>query len=200
MNKFLEEIKRSFYLFKLWNGGEEMSEKKKNKKGEKIPIKEKEGEIATWRPSDIFNEMDHIFEDFKTSFQDLFIPEKRWAWPIRMPRSILPDVRSPFCDLIDTGNEYKFCAEMPGITKDSIDVKIDETSIEISAETKTESEGKEKEYISRERSYSSFYRSTKFPEKVMPEKAEASFENGMLEVTVPKKTPTKIKKHKIKIK
>ncbi len=176
-----------------------MSEKKK-KKSEKVPMKEKEGEMVTWRPSDVFDEMDRIFEDFKTGFQDLFIPERRWAWPIRMPRSILPDVRSPFCDLVDAGNVYKFCAEMPGIPKDKIDINIDETSIEISAEAKTESEEKEKEYISRERSYSSFYRKTNFPEEVMPGKAEASFENGILEVIVPKKKSTKIKKHKIKIK
>jgi HSP20 family protein len=176
-----------------------MSEKKRKKKDEKVPIKEKKGEMVTWRPSDVFDEMDRIFEDFKTNFQDLFIPERRWAWPIRMPRSILPDVRSPFCDLVDSGNEYKYCAEMPGIPKDKIDIKIDESSIEISAEAQTESK-EEKEYISRERSYSSFYRSTKFPEKVVPEKAEASFENGILEVTVPKKAPTKINKRKIKIK
>ena len=117
-----------------------------------------------------------------------------------MPRITLPEVRAPFCDLVDTGKEYKLCAEMPGIPKEKIDISIDKDSIEISAEARTEIEDEKKGYVSRERSYSSFFRSMSFPEEVLPNKAEATYDNGVLEIKVPKKTPTGAKKHKVKIK
>ncbi len=175
-----------------------MTEKKK--KEEKVPVRKKESEIVTWRPSDIFPEFDRVFEDFRRGFEDLFNPERRWTWPIKMPKMTLPEVRAPFCDLVDEGKEYRFCAEIPGIPKEQIEINIDKDGIEISAETKSEKEEKEKEYVSRERSYSRFYRNTPFPEEVIPEKAQATYENGVLEVTIPKRKQTKIKKHKVKIK
>ena len=108
-----------------------MSEKKKESK--KVPVKKRE-EIVSWRPSDMFTEMDRLFDEFRIGFQDLFLPEQRWTLPIKMPKMMLPEVRAPFCDLVDTGKEYRLCAEMPGIPKDKIDISIDNDSIEVSAE------------------------------------------------------------------
>ncbi len=175
-----------------------MSEKKKESK--KIPVKKREEEIVSWRPSDMFTEMDRLFNEFRSGFEGMFLPERRWTWPIRMPRMVLPEVRAPSCDLVDTGKEYKLCAEMPGIHKEKIDINIDKDGVEISAEAQTETEEEKKGYVSRERSYSSFHRSMSFPEEVLPEQAEATYQNGVLEITVPKKTPTEVKKHKLKVK
>ena len=172
---------------------------KKKKEAKKIPVKKRE-EIVSWRPSDMFTEMDRLFNEFRSSFEGLFLPERRWTLPIKMPRITLPEVRAPFCDLVDTGKEYKLCAEIPGIPKEKIDISIDKDSIEISAEAQTEIEDEKKGYVSRERSYSSFFRSMSFPEEVLPNKAEATYENGVLEIKVPKKKPTEAKKHKVKVK
>ncbi|WP_455367396.1 Hsp20/alpha crystallin family protein [[Eubacterium] cellulosolvens] len=172
---------------------------KEKEKGGKVPVRKGKGEMVSWHPSDIFKEMDRVFDDFRVGFESLFLPERRWTWPIRMPRITLPEVRAPFCDLVDTGKEYTLCAEMPGIPKEKIDINIDKDSVEISAEAKIETEAEKKGYVSRERSYSRFYRSMSFPEEVLPDKAEAKYENGLLNLKVPKKTPTEIKKHKVKI-
>jgi HSP20 family protein len=172
----------------------------KKRKSEDIPIRKRKEEIVSLNPSELISEIDRLFDDFRTTFQDIFSSEKRWTWPIKIPRIALPEVRAPFCDLIETDKEYRLCAEMPGISKDKIDINIDKKGIEISAEAKSEVEEDKKGYVNRERNYSSFYRRMTFPEEVIPEKAEATYENGVLEITIPKKTPTDTKKHKVKVK
>jgi HSP20 family molecular chaperone IbpA len=55
--------------------------------------------------------------------------------------------------------------------------------------------------VFRERGYSSFYKRIVFPEEVVPEKAESTVKDGVLQIDVPKKTPTpKPKKHKVAVK
>lgn len=69
------------------------------------------------------------------------------AWFVRTP-----EIRAPFCDLVDAGKEYKLRAEMPGISKDKINIIVDKNSIEISAETATDTDEHEaKGYVRRER-------------------------------------------------
>ena len=59
---------------------------------------------------------------------------------------------------------------------------------------------KEKNYIVRERSYASIFRNMAWPEEVVSEKAECTLKNGLLEVTVPKKTTAPpVKRHKVDI-
>ena len=107
-------------------------------------------------------------------------------------------VREATVDLVDEGNKFVVHAEMPGVAKDKIDVALTNDGIEISAETDVEKEDKEKNFVVRERVYSHIYKQLSFPEEVIPEKAESTFKDGLLEVSVPKKTiaPTP-KKHKV---
>ena len=127
------------------------------------------------------------------------LPEKILDY-IKADYGITGEGERLFCDLIDTGKEYRLCAEIPGIPKDKIDINVDGDSIEISAEAQTESEEEKKGYVGRERTYSKFYRSMNFPEQVIPEKAQATLENGILDIIVPKRVPTEAKKRKVKIK
>jgi len=109
--------------------------------------------------------------------------------------------RAACTDLIDTGKEYQVCAEVPGIPKDKINVTITKDSIEISGKAEIERREEEKGYVVRERGYSEIHRRMAFPEEVVPEKAEATLKQGLLEIKVPKKTPTpKVTKHKVEIK
>ena len=92
-------------------------------------------------------------------------------------------------------------AELPGVTKDKIDVTLTKDGIEISAETDIETEDKEKNFVVRERVYSHVYKQLSFPEEVIPEKAESTFKDGLLKVSVPKKTIAPApKKHKVAVK
>ena len=164
----------------------------------KLPVHKKH-EMVPWYPPELVAEIDHWFNELPSWF------ERRWPWPSAMwpggaSRLKLPEVRAPYCDLIDMGKEYKLRAEIPGIPKDKIDITIEKAGVEISAESKTETDEEKKGYVSRERTYSSFYRNVAFPEEVVPEKAEATYQDGILELTVPKKTPTEIVKHKVHLK
>jgi len=136
-------------------------------------------------------------EDFRRRFQEnIWMP---WEWAIEPYNVELPR-RAAYSDLIDEGNRFLVRAEVPGIPKDKINVTATKDGIEISGETDAENEEKEN-FIVRERSYSSVYKSLTFPEEVIPEKAECKIKDGILEVSIPKKTPTpEVKKHKIEVK
>jgi HSP20 family protein len=104
-------------------------------------------------------------------------------------------------DLVDEGNRFVVKAELPGVAKDKIDVSLTNSGIEISAETDVEKESKEKNFVVRERVYSQIYKQLSFPEEVIPEKAESTYRNGLLEVCIPKKTISPApKKHKVPVK
>ncbi len=112
----------------------------------------------------------------------------------------LPDVREPSTDLVDAGNEYRVHAEIPGVPKENLNITIAARGIEIEGEAKTDIEEEKEGFVRRERSYSRIHRSLPFPEEVIPDKAEATLKDGLLEVRIPKKTPTEFKKHKVEIK
>ncbi len=113
----------------------------------------------------------------------------------------MPPVRQPLVDVEDKGKTLQVTAELPGIDKKDIDISIDEEGIELKAETKSEQKETEKEgYYYHERSYQSFFRRIPLPTEVLPEKAKASFNNGVLSVEIPKKHPEeKPKGHKVNI-
>jgi len=108
-----------------------------------------------------------------------------------------PSVRRPFVDVVETDKEVVATAEMPGLEKEDIKINITEDRLEISAETKHEEEKKEKGYIYKERRAGSFYRAIPLPSPIDPDNAKASYNNGVLEIKMPKteikkKTPLKV--------
>ena len=102
---------------------------------------------------------------------------------------------SPRIDISETDNEYKIEAELPGINQKEIDVKIDNNILTIKGKKEDIKEEKEKNYHLRERYYGAFQRSISLPNNIEPEKIKASFENGVLNISVPKsdkRAPKKI--------
>jgi HSP20 family protein len=147
------------------------------------------------------------FEDLMDNFRRNFIesiafPSERVAFPWDMIsiESALP-VREATVDLVDEGNRFVVQAELPGVAKDRINVAVTKDDIEIAAVTDIQNVDTGKNFVVRERVYSHVYKQLSFPEEVVPEKAESTFRDGLLEVCIPKKTiaPTP-KKHKVAIK
>ncbi len=103
-------------------------------------------------------------------------------------------VREPLVDVIDKGDALQVVAELPGVEKKDIRISVAEDSISISTEQREAvKELSEKEgYYYHERSYSKFFRQIPLPATVVPEKATAEHKNGILEVTLPKKVPSKV--------
>jgi HSP20 family protein len=140
------------------------------------------------------------FDDLMDNFRRNFI--ENIAFPMEWV-SLEPavPVREATVDLVDDGNRFVVHAELPGVAKDKIDVSLTNDGIEISAETDVEKEDKTKNFVVRERVYSHVYKQLAFPEEVIPEEAESTFRDGLLEVCIPKKTIAPApKKHKVAVK
>ncbi|MFA6903808.1 MAG: Hsp20/alpha crystallin family protein [Gallionellaceae bacterium] len=91
-------------------------------------------------------------------------------------------------DVKEVNGEYRIDAEIPGVKKDDIHVTIDGKRVSISAEVKQEKEVKEGERIIRcERSYGMTSRTFNLAEEVDQSKVQAKYNNGILELTIPKK-------------
>ena len=88
----------------------------------------------------------------------------------------------PTIDLLDTNEELIALVALPGATKDQIDLKVTEDSLAIGAQTTP----KEMKYLRRETSPKGFKREIKLPEEIKPEQVKASYDNGILEVHLPK--------------
>jgi len=171
---------------------------------EKVPVRKgKKGTaIRPWRPEGYDDSMDRMFRDFESRFDRLLAPFPAGGWfgPGRRRWLEMPDVRLPYADLIDSGKEYRVIAEVPGIPKDKLDITVTDREIKIEGEAQTDLHEEEEGFVRQERGYSRISRRLAFPEPVVAEKAEASLNNGVLEVKVPKKAPTTFTRRKIAVK
>ena len=86
----------------------------------------------------------------------------------------------------ETDKEFRVTAELPGVTEQDIDVSLDDDVLTIRGEKKFERTDEKENFHFVERSYGTFQRSLRLPYPVDPEQVQASFENGVLTVTVPK--------------
>ncbi len=157
----------------------------------KVASKTEETSLArpvTDSPLAWFDEMDRWFDDVRRGIEERF-----WGPLARWGESGLR-VRQPLVDLIDEGPEFVVRAEMPGVSKDDVDLSVTPRGIEIRAETDRSREEKDKAYHFQERSYQALRRSLSFPEEVKADLAAATLKDGVLEVRVPKKEPTQVSK------
>ncbi len=102
-------------------------------------------------------------------------------------------------DLSENDTAYTIRAEIPGVNKEDIKVQVDGNRVSISAETKQEKEEKEGERVIRRECYQgSSYRSFSLDNDVDETNTQAKYENGMLELTLPKTNGRAAKKIEIK--
>ena len=152
--------------------------------------------LVPWRPfADMTRwerEMERMFGDFFGRSLRPFWDERRWPG-----RDV--EISAPAVDLYEEKDEIVAKAELPGMSKDDIEVNIDDHQLTIKGEKKKEEEVKEKSYYRSERSYGSFARILDLPSEVQVEKARASFKNGVLEIHLPKTEQAKKKEIKVKV-
>jgi len=92
-------------------------------------------------------------------------------------------------DVAEKNGAYKVTAELPGVKKDDIQVSIDGAQVTLTAEVKREKETREGERVLHtERAYGKVTRSFTLPQDLDEAKAEAKFRDGVLELTLPKKS------------
>ena len=107
--------------------------------------------------------------------------------------------RFPKVDITETDNNFLITAELPGLDEKNVDLTLDDGTLTINGEKKTETENTQGEFYSRERSYGKFKRSFEVPAIIDQNKIDASFVKGVLTVTMPKTPEAKKEVKKIPI-
>lgn len=139
------------------------------------------GELAPWSA---LRDIETHFNRFMTDFGNEFpFGDKTW---------------SPAVDLRETEDAYVVHADIPGLKKEEIDLEVVEDVLTIKGERKQESEKKDGNYHRVERTFGSFMRSVEIPGGFNPEGVSAKFDNGVLEVTLPKLEEQKPRSIKVK--
>ena len=120
------------------------------------------------------------------------------AWPFESP--VLTSVPSIRMDISETDNNYIIKADIPGVRKEDVDIQIDNNLVTIRAELKSSKEESfaEGRYIRRERQQGYATRSLSLAFPVDESRASAKYENGILELTLPKRAGSSARKLQIR--
>lgn len=147
--------------------------------------------VRWWDPmrdlSSIQEKMNQLFEDTfsRTRGRDEALGKGMWT---------------PAVDIFETEDAVVVKAEIPGVERDQIAVEIKDGILTLHGERKFEKEVKEENYHRIERAYGTFHRSFSLPSSVEQDKISAKFNEGVLEVTLPKKERAKPKQIKVDVK
>jgi HSP20 family protein len=128
-----------------------------------------------------FSELERFFDRMSEQFE-------RSSGDWEMGWNALPG-RSMAVDLADHDDEYVLEADLPGFEKDDIDVRITDHTLHIEAEREEATETESENYVRRERSHRATSRSITLPSEVETDGIEATYDAGVLRVTVPKAEP-----------
>jgi HSP20 family protein len=119
------------------------------------------------KPEPFTREIDRVFDAFFGQTDQ----GRRWVPPM---------------DLVEAEDHFVLKADLPGLTEADVNIEVQDGTLAISGERKAEHEQREKGWYRIERSFGSFNRSLTLPDGVDPDRIEASFNNGVLEVHIPK--------------
>ena len=103
----------------------------------------------------------------------------------------------PAMDLLEEGDHFVLRADLPGMSEEDVNIELEDSMLTVSGERKTEETTEEGGFYRVERASGAFSRSLTLPKGVNAEAVEANFENGVLEIRIPK--PEQPKPRKITI-
>jgi len=156
-----------------------------------LPTVNRKGKAEDYHPFySLQREMNSLFDDFFRGFD--IIPRGFYR---SGEVSFMPTV-----DVKESEKEFTIKAELPGVDEKDVEVTVTDNVVTIKGEKKEEKEDKGKNYYYMERSYGSFNRVIPLTEEIESDKAEASFKNGVLNITIPKSQTAKAKGTKVPIK
>lgn len=140
-----------------------------------------------WHPfENLRRQIDNLFEDFGRS--SLRLPFSHGAFDADpFWRRELLTHSLPVVDVSEQAEEFRINAELPGMDEKDIEIKLANGNLIIKGEKKEEKDETRKEYHISERRYGSFERVFRLPREVDPEKIQAQFSKGVLQVRLPKR-------------
>lgn len=171
---------------------------KKRKKAIEVAVpKAAEHPVRTLR-----DEVDRLFENYE---RNLSLWPKTWPFdlePIFEPFRRLEPIafgKQFTADLVETDEEFRVNAELPGLAEEDVEVTYSEGMLTIKGEKEEEREEKEEDYHFSERRYGKFRRSFSLPQTVNADKVQAKMKNGVLTVVLPKLAEAKKEMKKISV-
>lgn len=106
-------------------------------------------------------------------------------------------VLSPSANIKEADDAYEIELAIPGFTKDDFKIEVHDRTLNVSSVSQSENEEKKENYIRKEFSYSSFSRSFRLPRAVDTDQISAAYENGVLNLHLPKKEEAKVKEPRL---
>jgi HSP20 family protein len=103
----------------------------------------------------------------------------------------------PAMDLVEAADHYVLRADLPGMKQEDVSIEFEDNVLSISGERKAEHEDRKEGFYRVERAFGAFSRTLTLPKGIDPESISAGFDNGVLEVRIPK--PEESKPRKISI-
>ncbi len=151
----------------------------KKEEEQSLPVRNQNREASSNNPLDrLHRDVDQLFNEF---FQDFpmspFRREKSRSWS----SMILPQV-----DIGEGKKQYTITVEVPGVDQKDIDITLEDGTLMIRGEKRTEQEDRDKQFHRIERSYGSFQRLLSLPTDADENTIAAKFRNGVLTITIDK--------------
>ena len=173
-----------------------MNEKKKEEQKKEVQKAAPQGPLSPFERFDLlsdpgwFREMDRFFDEY--------LPRRWWRqlhmnWPGRMAgHGLAPFAgKTPNIDVLNRENDFLIKAELPGVDKKDIKITIVNNRLTLEATMGKEEKEEKEDYFRQEICRGSYYRTIELPEAVKESDAKATFQNGVLELTIPKMEKTK---------
>lgn len=139
------------------------------------------GRLIRWEP---MTGMTRLRDEMNRLLEDFFGETAEERAPAEM-------MRIPTIDIIDSENDIKVRAEMPGIDKENIKIEASGDAVLLQAQMKQAHEEKTDTYLRRERRLGSFQRVIPMPVEVKPNEVKATYHDGILEISLPKSDQAK---------
>ena len=145
--------------------------------------------LTRWEP---FRELTTLQDRMNRLFRDSFSADVQ-------DESLATSAFAPPVDVYEDEHNVTLKIEVPGIDEKDIDVRIENNTLTVHGERKFEKEEKEENFRRVERQYGSFTRSFTLPSTVDPDKVSASYDKGILKISLAKKAEAKPKQIKINV-
>jgi HSP20 family protein len=129
--------------------------------------------LARWTP---FAEMERMQEEL----------ERMWQRFGGRDEAAPAEARLPAVDVLERNGNLVVRAELPGLRREDVEVMATADTLTIRGERREETEKQDETYYRKERTYRRFYRALPLPTGVKAEAAQAKFQDGILEITLPK--------------
>jgi HSP20 family protein len=146
-------------------------------------------DVTAWHP------VNNVLDEFSQIHRALDSVFDNWRGGSSGEMSFMPAV-----DIIERENIFDIRIELPGVKKEDVKITVNNGVLTVKGEKKVEQEKKGENYHRVERSYGSFQRSFNLPTTVSSDKIEASYDNGVLNVSVPKIEEAKPKEIEVRVK